>query len=123
MASFVSAVEHCWSECGSITLVRSLWNEPSERPPHSLFTQPPQADGSAAFKSYNTDWAAAIGAIEQEMRAASGSQAGPAASSQPSPSEGLSPLAGKTFLVVGAGGAGRALAFGAASKWVAMHVL
>jgi len=83
---------------------------------NTLIRQPPQADGSAAFKSYNTDWAAAIGAIEQEMRAASGSQAGPAASSQPSPSEGLSPLAGKTFLVVGAGGAGRALAFGAASK-------
>ncbi len=31
---------------------------------------------------------------------------------------GKSPLAGKTVCVVGAGGAGRALAFGAASKWV-----
>jgi len=72
--------------------------------------QPTQADGTVAFKGYNTDWAAAIGAIEQQLRASLGAAAA-AASDQ-------SPLAGKSVLVVGAGGAGRALAFGAASKWV-----
>ena len=52
------------------------------------------------YKGYNTDYVAAIGAIETAM---GGKQ-----------SEGTSPLAGKTVVVVGAGGAGRGLAFGAA---------
>jgi 3-dehydroquinate dehydratase/shikimate dehydrogenase len=74
----------------------------------SFLKQPAQADGISTFKGYNTDWAAAIGAIEQELCTSVGQ----------SKAAGPSPLAGKTFLVVGAGGAGRALAFGAASKCV-----
>ena len=62
-----------------------------------------QADGK--FKGYNTDWSAAISAIERKL-----------ASSASSPESQSSPLSGRTFLVLGAGGAGRALAFGAASK-------
>ncbi|XXG79323.1 hypothetical protein AAC387_Pa09g0422 [Persea americana] len=53
---------------------------------------------------YNTDCEAAITAIEDAMRG---------------PNEGeshTSPLAGKLFVLVGAGGAGRALAFGAKSR-------
>lgn len=53
---------------------------------------------------YNTDMSAAIGAIEARLGGAS--------------SSGASPLAGKTFVLVGAGGAGRALAYGAAAKYV-----
>ena len=59
-------------------------------------------DGS--FKGYNTDCSAAIGAIERRL---SGGR-----TSSPSSST----LSGKTFLVLGAGGAGRALAFGAANR-------
>jgi 3-dehydroquinate dehydratase/shikimate dehydrogenase len=61
-----------------------------------------QADGK--FKGYNTDWSAAISAIERRLASSTGS-----GSTE-------SPLSGRTFLVLGAGGAGRALAFGAASK-------
>lgn len=50
------------------------------------------------------DWVAAIEAIEGELQRNS------------APMGAESPLAGKTFLVLGAGGAGRALAFGAASR-------
>ncbi len=63
-----------------------------------------QPDGTS-FKGYNTDWIAAIEAVERKLDAAG--QGGGASAS---------PLAGKSFLVVGAGGAGRALAFGAASR-------
>uniref|UniRef100_A0A383V933 Uncharacterized protein n=2 Tax=Tetradesmus obliquus TaxID=3088 RepID=A0A383V933_TETOB len=74
-----------------------------------------QADGSG-YKGYNTDWIAAISAIERVLAAGS-SDAAAATSSSSSSIEGQpSPLQGKTFLVVGAGGAGRALAFGAASR-------
>lgn len=55
------------------------------------------------LKGYNTDYAAAIGAIERAM---GGRADGPTGS--------RSPLEGKTVVVVGAGGAGRGLAFGAA---------
>mmetsp|Transcript_20931 Transcript_20931/g.45776 ORF Transcript_20931/g.45776 Transcript_20931/m.45776 type:complete len:609 (+) Transcript_20931:186-2012(+) len=61
-----------------------------------------QPDGS--FKGFNTDWSAAISAIERKLAEGGAAQAG------------ASPLKGKTFVVIGAGGAGRALAFGAASK-------
>jgi 3-dehydroquinate dehydratase/shikimate dehydrogenase len=64
------------------------------------------------WKGYNTDWHAAIGAIERGL--AGGEQ--PGASSSGSGGGGGSPLKGRTFVVVGAGGAGRALAFGAASR-------
>jgi 3-dehydroquinate dehydratase/shikimate dehydrogenase len=63
-----------------------------------------QADGS--FRGYNTDCSAAISAIERALAGAGDAGAG----------GGASPLAGKRFVVVGAGGAGRALAFGAAAK-------
>jgi 3-dehydroquinate dehydratase / shikimate dehydrogenase len=62
-----------------------------------------QADGS--FKAYNTDWSAAISAIERGM---DGSGRSEDATS--------SPLRNTTVVVVGAGGAGRALAFGALSR-------
>lgn len=62
-----------------------------------------QADGT--LKAYNTDWLAAISAIERGLGGS-----GIADDAQ------NSPLEGKTVVVVGAGGAGRALAFGAASR-------
>ncbi|KAL4546682.1 hypothetical protein Ndes2526B_g01887 [Nannochloris sp. 'desiccata'] len=62
-----------------------------------------QADGT--LKAYNTDWSAAISAIERGL---GGSGTAEAAHN--------SPLKGKTVVVVGAGGAGRALAFGAAAR-------
>lgn len=66
-----------------------------------------QSDGSLA--AYNTDWSAAISAIEGGLT--SPSEAVVAATLASSVS---SPLQGRTVLVVGAGGAGRAIAFGAA---------
>ena len=60
-----------------------------------------QPDGS--LKGYNTDYAAAIDAIEDAMERKTGT---PARAS----------LEGKTVVVIGAGGAGRALAFGAKFK-------
>ncbi len=60
-----------------------------------------QPDGT--FKGYNTDCSAALGAIEASLGAASGQ----------APSGVLN---GRTFVVIGAGGAGRALAVGAAAR-------
>ena len=68
-----------------------------------------QPDGT--FKGYNTDWSAAIGAIERQLSPSTASPVG-----APLSPASASPLQGKTFLVLGAGGAGRALAFGAASR-------
>eukprot|EP00879_Flechtneria_rotunda_P021947 GHRR01023144.1.p1 GENE.GHRR01023144.1~~GHRR01023144.1.p1 ORF type:complete len:350 (+),score=111.60 GHRR01023144.1:1201-2250(+) len=75
-----------------------------------------QADGT--FKGYNTDWLAAISAVERVIAAGCSNAAAVTNTSERSSSSDnlVSPLQGKTFLVVGAGGAGRALAFGAASK-------
>ncbi|XP_058076132.1 bifunctional 3-dehydroquinate dehydratase/shikimate dehydrogenase, chloroplastic-like isoform X2 [Magnolia sinica] len=56
---------------------------------------------------YNTDCEAAITAMEDALRARKGTS-GEASN--------ISPLAGKLFVLVGAGGAGRALAFGAKSR-------
>ncbi|KAL2620382.1 hypothetical protein R1flu_000587 [Riccia fluitans] len=53
------------------------------------------------FVGYNTDCDGALSAIEDGLRACG------------LDSSGGSPLAGKTFVVIGAGGAGKALAFGA----------
>ncbi|KAL4425636.1 hypothetical protein ABPG75_009652 [Micractinium tetrahymenae] len=64
-----------------------------------------QEDG-LSLKGHNTDWSAAIVAIERGLD--------PAAPSSTDASS--SPLAAKRVVVVGAGGAGRALAFGAAVK-------
>ena len=60
-----------------------------------------QPDGS--LKGYNTDYAAAIDAIEVAMEKKTGTPAAKA-------------LEGKTVVVIGAGGAGKALAFGAKFK-------
>ncbi|GMP40547.1 hypothetical protein CsSME_00010957 [Camellia sinensis var. sinensis] len=57
------------------------------------------------LKSYNTDYIGAISAIEDGLRESNGSS--PATSS---------PLAGKLFVVLGAGGAGKSLAYGAQQK-------
>nr|ASF87151.1 bifunctional 3-dehydroquinate dehydratase/shikimate dehydrogenase [Eucalyptus grandis x Eucalyptus urophylla] len=54
---------------------------------------------------YNVDYLGAIAAIEEALRASNG--ASPTTSS---------PLAGKLFVVIGAGGAGKALAYGAMEK-------
>ena len=62
-----------------------------------------QADGT--LKAYNTDWSAAISAIERGL-----------GGSVTAENAQKSPLKGKTVVVVGAGGAGRALAFGAAAR-------
>ena len=82
------------------------------------------------LKGYNTDWSAAIGAIEAELRNA-GPDCDPEGCSldfddvweeqRTEASNGISdsassPLQGLTVVVVGAGGSGRALAFGAAAK-------
>ncbi|CAI7838809.1 unnamed protein product [Closterium sp. NIES-54] len=58
---------------------------------------------------YNTDCMSAIEAIEDGLRQAEGG-------SSSSPEASSSPLAGRLFVVVGAGGAGRALAFGAKER-------
>ncbi|KAG2496617.1 hypothetical protein HYH03_005438 [Edaphochlamys debaryana] len=75
-----------------------------------------QKDGS--YKGFNTDWSAAIEAIERGLAgipggAAAAAQAKAAAGGK---AGGESPLKGKTVVVIGAGGAGRALAFGAANR-------
>lgn len=57
------------------------------------------------FKAYNTDYIGAISAIEDGLRGSNGT----------SPAIG-SPLAGKLFVVLGAGGAGKSLAYGAKEK-------
>lgn len=57
------------------------------------------------FSGYNTDYVGAISAIEDGIRGL-----------QSHKDVGVSPLAGRTFVVIGAGGAGRALAFGAKYK-------
>ncbi|XP_002512299.3 bifunctional 3-dehydroquinate dehydratase/shikimate dehydrogenase, chloroplastic [Ricinus communis] len=59
----------------------------------------------ATLMAYNTDYIGAIDAIEDGLRELNG--AVPA---------GTSPLAGKLFVVLGAGGAGKSLAYGAAQK-------
>ncbi|KAF2298586.1 hypothetical protein GH714_024224 [Hevea brasiliensis] len=56
---------------------------------------------------YNTDCEASINAIEDALRERQAANRG---------ASDASPLAGKTFVLVGAGGAGRALAFGAKSR-------
>ena len=60
-----------------------------------------QPDGS--LKGYNTDYVAAIEAIENAMEKKTGVAAAKS-------------LDGKTVVVIGAGGAGKALAFGAKFK-------
>ncbi|GAV64203.1 DHquinase_I domain-containing protein/Shikimate_DH domain-containing protein/Shikimate_dh_N domain-containing protein [Cephalotus follicularis] len=62
-----------------------------------------RADGKLI--AFNTDYIGAISAIEDGLRGLNG--ATPAAAS---------PLAGKLFVVLGAGGAGKSLAYGAAQK-------
>jgi len=62
-----------------------------------------QPDGS--LKGYNTDWLAAIEAIEQGLGGGEGA------------------LAGRRVVVLGAGGAGRALAFGALARGAASVVI
>lgn len=68
------------------------------------------------YRGYNTDWLAAISAVERVIAAGSSDAAAVTSTSGQTEQGGESPLKGKSFLVVGAGGAGRALAFGAASK-------
>ncbi|ONK61549.1 uncharacterized protein A4U43_C08F31120 [Asparagus officinalis] len=62
-----------------------------------------QTDGKLV--GYNTDYTGAISAIEDGIRGLQGHKDGT-----------VSPLAGRLFVVIGAGGAGRALAFGAKYK-------
>ena len=90
-----------------------------------------QPDGS--LRGYNTDWSAAIHAIERGLDpdAAPLSATAAAGSASSSSSNGgsgggggaaASPLAGKRVVVVGAGGAGRALAFGAAVRGASVTI-
>ncbi|KAL0719864.1 hypothetical protein Bca4012_069188 [Brassica carinata] len=65
-----------------------------------------QSDGK--LLGYNTDCIGSISAIEDGLRSSSGPSSVPSSSS--------SPLAGKTVVVIGAGGAGKALAYGAKEK-------
>jgi len=97
-----------------------------------------QGEGAAigGYKAYNTDWIAAISAIERGLLARQGKQLVVARDKDGADADAdgegdeqeeqtllprlceasLSPLRGRTVVVVGAGGAGRALAFGAASR-------
>ncbi|CAI5475355.1 unnamed protein product [Closterium sp. Yama58-4] len=75
------------------------------------------------LKGYNTDCMAAIEAIEDGLRQIEGgssnttsSSSSAGSSSSGSAEASSSPLAGRLFVVVGAGGAGRALAFGAKAR-------
>lgn len=75
-----------------------------------------QPDGS--LRGYNTDWEAAIQAIERAL-GGGGPEGAAGQSSAGNGSNGggaLSPLSGRMVVVVGAGGAGRAIAFGAAQR-------
>ena len=83
-----------------------------------ILTAPRQADGS--FKGYNTDWEAAISAIERGLAGVAGGAAAAAAAAAKNAGTPAaeSPLKGRTVVVIGAGGAGRALAFGAAARCV-----
>eukprot|EP00850_Spirogloea_muscicola_P012794 SM000084S23130 [mRNA] locus=s84:280069:283935:+ [translate_table: standard] len=63
---------------------------------------------------YNTDWEAAICAVEDGLRAAEGSTAGMTSSTKRG--EEHSPLRDRLVVVVGAGGAGKALVFGARQR-------
>uniref|UniRef100_A0A0D3B9Z2 shikimate dehydrogenase (NADP(+)) n=2 Tax=Brassica oleracea var. oleracea TaxID=109376 RepID=A0A0D3B9Z2_BRAOL len=65
-----------------------------------------QSDGK--LLGYNTDCIGSISAIEGGLRSSSNPSSVPSSSS--------SPLAGKTVVVIGAGGAGKALAYGAKEK-------
>lgn len=91
-----------------------------------------QSDGT--LKGYNTDWSAAIDAVEARLRENGEPECDPEGCSldfgewdeqQPEvgpsgngngPGMQDSPLEGKRVVIIGAGGAGRALAFGAASR-------
>ncbi|CAH8361575.1 unnamed protein product [Eruca vesicaria subsp. sativa] len=64
-----------------------------------------QSDGK--LLGYNTDCIGSISAIEDGLRSSSDPSSVPSSSS---------PLAGKTVVVIGAGGAGKALAYGAKEK-------
>lgn len=79
------------------------------------------------LKGYNTDWSAAINAVEDCLVANAGPECDPEGcllDFEPSSSESkdttstasTSPLSGQRVVVLGAGGAARALAFGAASR-------
>ncbi|RZR92442.1 hypothetical protein BHM03_00020747, partial [Ensete ventricosum] len=59
------------------------------------------------FVGHNTDYFGAISAIEDELRGSQGLGKG---------EETASPLAGRVFVVMGAGGAGKAIAYGAKEK-------
>jgi hypothetical protein len=76
------------------------------------------SSSKTSWRGYNTDWLAAISAIERVLAAGSSDAAAVTSSSGSNGSSGSSEsvLKGKAVCVVGAGGAGRALAFGAASK-------
>ena len=70
----------------------------------------PKEDGT--FKAYNTDWSAAISAIERGLGGSGLTE-----------DADMSPLRGKTVVVVGAGGAGRALGFGAVARGAASVII
>ena len=78
------------------------------------------------LSAYNTDWSAAISAIEDGLRAASGVQAsasGDSSSCGHAGAEGMSPLSGKRVVVLGAGGSARALVFGALAAGAAVTIV
>ena len=62
--------------------------------------------------AYNTDWTAAISAIEQGLRRTRPSDALPSTSYEPAPKD-SSPLKGLVVVVLGAGGSAKALVYGA----------
>jgi 3-dehydroquinate dehydratase/shikimate dehydrogenase len=99
------------------TLIRQQQQQQQQQQPAAGGSSDSSSSEKPSWRGYNTDWLAAISAIERVLAAGSSDAAAVTSSSGSSgSSDGSSPLQGKTVCVVGAGGAGRALAFGAASK-------
>lgn len=118
-----SASGGCDPVAAQIGAVNTLIRQQQQQPPAAGGSSDASSSGSGSeqqpsWRGYNTDWLAAISAIERVLAAGSSDAAAVTSSSGggSGSSDGSSPLQGKTVCVVGAGGAGRALAFGAASK-------
>ncbi|KAF7138266.1 hypothetical protein RHSIM_Rhsim07G0177000 [Rhododendron simsii] len=97
----VDDVKRFFNTYSSMSICWWMMSRGSSTPIHLLIL----LDSDGTLKSYNTDYIGAISAIEDRLRELNGSI----------PAVG-SPLAGKLFVVLGAGGAGKSLAYGAQQK-------
>ena len=111
----------CDPVAAQIGAVNTLIRQQQQQPSAGSSDGGSSSSSKTSWRGYNTDWLAAISAIERVLAAGSSDAAAVTSSSGSNGSSGSSGssesvLKGKTVCVVGAGGAGRALAFGAASK-------